>query len=351
MAATPDRRALSATIAADPRVQAYIAANRRGNLPVWLDAALLRTFGYEVPDDWKYSGGGGRIQPGLIDENDKWDKIIGTAAAVGGTAGTALAFAPAATLGGYGAAVPTTINAAGVPVNMSVASTAGIAPVVAGGGGALDVIKKAAGSLSARDWLGLATKGFEIGTNIWGANKASDASKEAAEIEAAAYREGLAFLTKQWEKYNDDFKPYLDAGHAAVGRMSGALEGTTPPPMPASVSARLNGKPTLGTFGQPQPRPTTQTAPPQRPTIERPPGPPVSTTMPVPSPSGPPLRDPGEPDSLGNFGQPPVSTTMPVVGGQPKLVRVQAPDGEVREMPEQMANAFIARGAKRVQAA
>jgi len=51
--------------------------------------------------------------------------------------------------------------------------------------------------------------------------------------------------------------------------------------------------------------------------------------------------------TLGAYGQPPVSSAMPVAP-RPQLVKIQAPDGEVREMPEQMANAFLARGARRI---
>jgi len=168
----------------------------------------------------------------------------------------------------------------------------------------------------------------------------------------------------------------------------------------------LSGAPALGAFGQPRP-----TAPPTQPVLpsSAPPASGVSTTMPVPrpvpqplptsttqpaprpwsettnlddgthlpdgrvipygpdnprpprpvlSPAGPPLQNPDTgpvvtpdhgqtPPSLGTFGQPPVSSAMPVAP-RPQLVKIQAPDGEIREMPDRMANAFIARGARRV---
>lgn len=319
--------------------------NLRGLTPEAATNYLRATWG--LPSTYKLDRTGNIVDAhGYVMRNLWW---IGPAALVG-----ASAIGAAVGGGGGAAALPTSVEGVtaihAVPPAVSIGGTYGtgvVAPVVAAttGNSVVNAIKKGAGSLSARDWADLAFRGVGIGTTIWGANKASDASKEAADIEAAAYREGLDFLKTQWAKYNEDFKPYLDAGHAAVGRMSGALEGTTPPPMPASVSARLNGRPTLGTFGQPQPRPTTQTGPPLRPTIERPPNaPPVSTTMPVTQPAPTPAPAPTE--SLGTYGQP-TSTTMPV-GGQPKLVSVQAPDGEIREMPERMANAFLARGARRI---
>ena len=267
---------------------------------------------------------------------------------------------------------------------------------------------KPGGGLSARDWLDLALGVGNVVAPLVGANKAADASAEAARIQADAYREGLAFLKEQWAKYNTDFEPYLKAGQAAVGRLSTAASERPPLPVTPSavLQARISGAPALGAFGQPRP-----TAPPTQPVLpsSAPPASGVSTTMPVPrpvpqplptsttqpaprpwsettnlddgthlpdgrvipygpdnprpprpvlSPAGPPLQNPDTgpvvtpdhgqtPPSLGTFGQPPVSSAMPVAP-RPQLVKIQAPDGEIREMPDRMANAFIARGARRV---
>src|SRR3990167_6580208 len=242
---------------------------------------------------------------------------------------------------------------------------------------------KPGGGLSARDWLDLALGVGNVVAPLVGANKAADASAEAAQIQADAYREGLDFLKEQWAKYNTDFEPYLKAGQAAIGRLSTAASERPPLPVTPSavLQARISGAPALGAFGQPRP---TAPAPPPLPTSTTQPAPrPWSETTnlddgthlpdgrvipygpdnprpprPVLSPAGPPLQNPDTgpvvtpdhgqtPPSLGTFGQPPVSSAMPVAP-RPQLVKIQAPDGEIREMPDRMANAFIARGARRV---
>src|SRR3990167_4383488 len=176
---------------------------------------------------------------------------------------------------------------------------------------------KPGGGLSARDWLDLALGVGNVVAPLVGANKAADASPEAAQIQADAYREGLDFLKEQWAKYNTDFEPYLKAGQAAVGRLSTAASERPPLPVtPAAVlQTRLTGAPALGAFGQPRP-----TAAPATPAIlpsSAPPAPDVSTKMPVPTTTRQPVPvDDGRP-TLGTYGQPPVSSAQPV---RPQLV-------------------------------
>jgi hypothetical protein len=63
-----ERQALNAELAADPRIQAIVQRERRGSIPVYVNATALRALGYSVPDGWRWTsgGGGGRIQAGLF---------------------------------------------------------------------------------------------------------------------------------------------------------------------------------------------------------------------------------------------------------------------------------------------
>lgn len=59
----------------------------------------------------------------------------------------------------------------------------------------------------------------------------------------------------------------------------------------------------------------------------------------------------GPPPTLGSIGMP-QQPPMPPQGGQPpamgNMVKLQGPDGSVRDVPAQLAEQFIARGARRV---
>ena len=75
---------LKARIEADPRVQQLARSRQRGSMPGFVSAAELRRMGYPVTDDgWKYFATPltkfGR--PRVIDENDKYDRLIMAAGA------------------------------------------------------------------------------------------------------------------------------------------------------------------------------------------------------------------------------------------------------------------------------
>jgi hypothetical protein len=143
--ASPDKSALSRQINADPRVQQYIAQRRRGSVPVELDAATLKQFGYTVPADWNFRSSGGRgSQAGqLYDGHDHWDTGIGIAAgALGGTAALGMAGVGPLAGGGGGA-----VNAAGAYTTPAYAAAgAPIAPLgsaAVGGGSIVNTLKQA----------------------------------------------------------------------------------------------------------------------------------------------------------------------------------------------------------------
>ena len=74
--------ALRAQIEADPRVRQLADSRRKGSMPGWVSAAELIQMGYPVTDNgWKYVSGDVKFgRPRIIDESDKWDKIVGTGA-------------------------------------------------------------------------------------------------------------------------------------------------------------------------------------------------------------------------------------------------------------------------------
>lgn len=121
---------IQAQLRADPRVKAWIASRyprgTRGSPEVPAD--LLRSWGYTIPDGYGVAVQGGAAH--VYDKFDKWDVIIPAAAAAGSIYGAAnLGATAAGGAGASGSAVPTTINAAGLPVNMSASATAGITPL------------------------------------------------------------------------------------------------------------------------------------------------------------------------------------------------------------------------------
>lgn len=300
------------------------------------------------------------------------------AIATAGIANAAMAPAAAANTGiglggpaGYGAITPA--MAAAAPTAASI-----VPPVVSTGTSILNKVGKGLGKLSARDWLDAAIFGGNTAAGIWGANKAADASAEAAKIQADAYREGLDFLKTQWAKYNEDFAPYLKAGQGAMGRMNTAMDGTTPPPMPAAVRERVGAPGSLGAFGQP----TSSVPTLPRSAATTPGQPPVSTTMPVPRTTQQPVPDTGNgqvmPDGFvgpridngavdapmttadptlnwpidpaTGLKRPPAAATPPAPTAAPNLstvtVKVQFPDGTVEPTPVTQLGASLARGGK-----
>src|SRR3990167_2216298 len=107
-----DPKQLRRQIAADPRVQQLATSRKRGSIPGYVSAAELRSFGYDVPNDWKYTSGGGRIQAGVFEEHDKWDAILGAAGGALLTGGVADIIKNPAQQGTYSG-----VNAAGVPTD------------------------------------------------------------------------------------------------------------------------------------------------------------------------------------------------------------------------------------------
>ena len=279
---------------------------------------------------------------GKWDRGINWTNLASIAAGSGiaagaATVGAATASAPAAAAGAGGVpSMPWTL--AGIPG----AGTGITAPVVAAASNGFL-------GLGARDWLNAAIFGSDALGNIWGASKMAGASDRAAELQAQSQREALALLTKQWEKYQADFEPYLQAGRGAIGRMTAALEGTTPPAVPQGVTDFLHSRPaqyapagTVADWMRPgfsgTPRSSGQT-PAAAVISPRPDTPPPAVRRPASQVAAPPLLDLSQP-------RPDRYTTIPVREGTGPMVWLEAPDGERQQVPAELAVGYIKLGAR-----
>lgn len=273
-----------------------------------------RTGKFETPFDW------GNLA------------TMATIGALTGGAANAFMAGPAAASSG----LPSYMAAPGVPygVNAGVGGVASglVPPAVTGGGGVMKVLK----NIGKSSWLHDALfAGLPAIAGLFGTKMASNASKRAAQIQADAYRDALKQTREMYDIDRADFQPYLTAGHAAVTRMGDLLANSSPPPLPASVQRRLTGQGDTYTpsidqrTGERVPAPRTMAD------LARPVGagqtPAANVAPPIPASV---VSPPG----------PPVSTKMPV----PLRIRVQAPDGEIRELPEPQALKAMQLGARRV---
>lgn len=202
---------------------------------------------------------------------------------------------------------------------------ASVGPSSAGGGAwAIPPVAATGGNMAGLGWLDAAMLGGDLFGKIFGATKASNATDRAAAIQAEAAREALAEARRQYDieqayrtsrdaveqgRYDTrrgDLAPYRATGQASITRMGDLLANSAPPRMPASVQARIGPASSMRQVGAGR----------------------------TPAAAG-----------VSPMGQP-VSTTMPV--GRGGLVLIEAPTGERREVPQDQAAAFIARGARRV---
>jgi hypothetical protein len=133
-------------------------------------------------------------------------------------------------------------------------------------------------------------------------------NNKAAEIDAQSKQAALDWLKEQYAIAQGQYKPFLDASTAAVGRMSDQAAHL---PDPMSLLGREGYQPSA--------------APQANPMTGRPMG------------------------ALAGPGGQPVSTTMPVGGGH-QLVTLKAPNGETRQFAanDPKVARHLARGAQRV---
>ena len=96
--------------------------------------------------------------------------------------------------------------------------------------------------------IGTAAK---VGTDIYSAKKASDASKEAAQAQTAAGNQSLALQRDVWQQSQQNLQPWMQRGSQAVNTMA-ELMGFGPAPTAAGGAtppATTGPSPILGTRG------------------------------------------------------------------------------------------------------
>lgn len=156
-------------------------------------------------------------------------------------------------------------------------------------------------------------------SGIGGALVNKGASKDAAKMQTDAANQALAEQKRIFDLQRADRAPYLAQSQAALGSLGQlAGQGRT---MPLPGPSNFGGPPNLAQMGQPQGAP-----PPSMPRPGMPHGP-------MAPPQGPPQG-----------GQMPGGPTPPMGG----LVTLKAPTGEVMQVPAQMADSLIQRGAQRL---
>lgn len=151
--------------------------------------------------------------------------------------------------------------------------------------------------------------GLAAGGQVAGAVIGSKAAKGAAKTQAKAADAQAAEITRQRERFREDFDPYRQAGTGAVRQLSEGLLGrTAAPPAPAPAA----GGPTTGSG--------------------------LAAVLPFAS------RAPSRP--LASAIPRAQATAAPVDGGR---VLLEAPDGSGRKLvPAHLADALMQQGARRV---
>lgn len=307
-----------------------------------------------------------RQRPQWNNKKGKWETPIDWGNILNIGVGAGLGVGAASAFGAFGA---TAAEAAGG------ATTAGTGATAAGTGattaGTVATVAKA--GFGARDWLDLALFGGSTIANIAGTRAANASSDRAAEAQLQASREALAFLKEQWAQDRADFAPYLEAGRGALGRINEGMAGRSAGPLPEHIAR--------GALGPRGPAPTTRTygdlpvldrtrdpervgipggwRGPEQPAFSvgrtGPGGQHYDFGMTPPADSGPTVLGPGAPDAMMR-GQPGVTRGYgqalpgqpPPLGGALKLVRMQAPTGEVQDVPADRQWWFELGGAKAV---
>lgn len=166
------------------------------------------------------------------------------------------------------------------------------------------------------------------GAGIAGAKMQSSAAKKAAETQQRAADQAMAV---QRDVYRDQMamnQPYVQVGQQAIGTLG-----------------RLLGAPEGARFAAPALQPQPIAIPGSGARMSSP-GSRLGAVMPQMGQGPAPMS--GNPMPQGQNTAPQMSQQGPVFGGN-GMIRLQAPDGSMGEVPAHLADQFIARGARRVQ--
>lgn len=228
--------------------------------------------------------------------------------------------------------------------------------------------------------------GVGVFANLWGASKAAKAAKEAAKLQVDATKRAQGSADQVYADQRTLMDPYVRMGQLSLAdlqakRFGGTREQYLPTQAPPT-SGPGNGPPLSGNaraiadayqqqlgrpaslaeiqdrladpnfdilnhtnlHGTPEARAFAARGGNQAPAM----GSPVSFPAPAPARGGMPAGAPPMlPTSLAAMQQQhaPQGVQMPQTGG---MVKLQGPDGSVRDVPEALAQQFIAKGARRV---
>lgn len=172
--------------------------------------------------------------------------------------------------------------------------------------------------------------GISALTQVGAAKIGSNASKKAADTQTAAGNKALALNEQIYNQQRQDQNPYMQAGQQGLSNLQ-QLVGNQQPRFGGGMTPGQGGPAPLNlgnAFGGPQ-------APPQG-------AMPAQGGQPMGQPAGAPQQAP-----MGSQGQPPMMAQAPQ-SPQGAMVKLRAPDGSVEDVPAQLADQFIQRGAMRV---
>lgn len=269
----------------------------------------------------------------------------GVAAAAGGAGGGGGA---ATTLGSvYPEAGEGGLGLVGAPAAVAPAAASGAIPA-AFGKTAVDTVSSAAPSATGGVVKALGGYPSIIGSvistagNLWGAKNASDASMDAAQIQANAAKyaadlyakasgDALDFQKKQWDTTQQNMAPWLNTGKSALTTL-GSLMGLQPGgggPVSAASWSNQGGHPVMA-----PPLSPLNAGPPQQGAPQRP----MTMGQMFAAPNGaqrpmPPMAQPGAP-------------SQPAIGGGPNFVRITWPDGSNDTVPRNTLQQYQLLGAQ-----
>jgi hypothetical protein len=305
--------ALTAQIQQLPSYPAFVQAIQQRGSPavqeqMWKSVLNeAKQYGLQIPDDKSLD-----FQTANIRDRTWTEKhpVLSAVLITAGFAGGGAALGAMAGAGAAGAASGG-VGFGETGATVGLASGASLPGATVAGGGA---VAGGAGGLTgamSSPWFAPATS---AASNLVSAKLQSNAADRASRTQAEAADKALAFQKEQYQQSRADFNPYLQAGADALGRM-----GT------AATAPVTSFRP-----GQPQQLGMAQGIPPQ-----------------------PMARGPVSAGAAAFQGQPPQLGMAPQ-GPQPQgaqggaLWTIQSPDGETKQLPQAIAQQFIARGARRV---
>ncbi len=157
--------------------------------------------------------------------------LIAGAGALGGAFGGNALFGGGGSNALAGGAGADTLGTGGIdPIlggaeNYGTLAGAGGTGASAGGGGIWDAIKGVAGGSSSggMDWTKLLGPAISSALGLYGASKIGDATESAAKTSADATQQALALQKEQFDKNQENFKPWLTAGTGAVNQLATGL--------------------------------------------------------------------------------------------------------------------------------